>query len=64
MGERVGAYRIGIAVPENDSTAALEALQALIERPCDSECFEAYRSDFSKAAFKNKFFQLIDACQS
>ena len=64
MGERVGAYRIGVAVPENDPTAVLNALQALIERPCNPECFEAYRTDFSKAAFKNNFFQLIDACQS
>ncbi len=63
MGERVRAYQIGIAIPEDDAFAALEALQTLVERPSNLECFQAYRSDFSTVAFKNSFFQLIDACQ-
>lgn len=63
MGERVRAYQIGIAVPENAPSAALEALKALVEQPVDAKYFEAYRSDFSTVAFKNSFFQFIDACQ-
>lgn len=62
MGARVRAYQIGIAVPENDASAALNALQSLVARPCDAKCFEAYRADFSAVAFKNNFFNLIDAC--
>ncbi len=63
MGDRVQKYQIGLAVPETDSKAMMQALAELVE-PEDRlvalpEHFAAYRRDFSYDALKQSLYSFI-----
>lgn len=47
MGQRVTAYEIGRAVPEDDVQQMLAAVTDLVNHPPSAENFAAYRADFS-----------------
>jgi hypothetical protein len=58
MGARVVAYEMGCAVPQDDVSKMLSALNALVQPdrlPSLSQGFEAYRQDFSVEALKVRF---------
>jgi hypothetical protein len=60
MAHRVERYKIGCAVPENDTSKMLVALETMIkEAPNLHSGFESYRRDFSIEKLKTQLLALI-----
>ena len=63
MGERIQHYGLGAAVPEDNATAILAALERLIQSPPAPENFAAYNAEHNEEAMGLALKNYFDACQ-
>lgn len=62
MGQRVMAYGIGLAVPEDDAAHMQAALEKLVREEDLAQmrhCFQSYRKDFSIEALQQRFVKYL-----
>lgn len=62
MGQRVTAYGIGLAVPEDDVAQMQTALEKLVREEHVAQmrhCFQSYRKDFSIEALQHRFVKYL-----
>ena len=59
IGDRVRRYGIGLTVPEDDTSAMLNALEQLAANPVPRENFAAYRIDYSEEMMKKSLEEFL-----
>jgi hypothetical protein len=60
MGRRVQAFRIGVAVPENNIQMIISGLERLASKKIPSANFDIYNQAFNQEVFRGEFLKFMD----